>query len=81
MSQENLLEIPIGFSLAMSCVMGNRMVLNVREINHDSEAAKLLSGTGRPPDDEPSFFSPSGVLTQWELFELHRIQTDQDDYA
>jgi len=30
-----LLEIPVGFSVAISCVMANRLVLNVREVNRD----------------------------------------------
>jgi hypothetical protein len=32
-NQSTLLEIPIGFSVAMSCVLTNRIILNVREVN------------------------------------------------
>ncbi|KAF8993604.1 hypothetical protein BDQ17DRAFT_128569 [Cyathus striatus] len=36
----SLLEVPIGFSVAMSCVLGNRIVLNVREVNEDIERSR-----------------------------------------
>ncbi|KAF9447562.1 hypothetical protein P691DRAFT_706549 [Macrolepiota fuliginosa MF-IS2] len=32
-AQQSLLEIPIGFSVAMSCVLSNRVILNVRDAN------------------------------------------------
>ncbi|KAF5383063.1 hypothetical protein D9615_004822 [Tricholomella constricta] len=41
-AQQNLLEIPIGFSVALSCVLGNRMILNVREVNRNIERARSL---------------------------------------
>lgn len=31
--QQTLLEVPIGFSVAMSCVLANRIILNVRAAN------------------------------------------------
>jgi hypothetical protein len=37
----SLLEVPIGFSVAMSCVLANRIILNVREINRDLELSKI----------------------------------------
>jgi len=40
-ASESVLEIPIGFSVAMSCVMGNRIILNVRKMN------KILSHSDR----------------------------------
>jgi len=36
-ASQNLLEVPIGFSVALSCVMGNRVILNVRGVNKDLE--------------------------------------------
>lgn len=32
---DNLIEIPLGFSIAMSCVMGNRLILNVRHLHKE----------------------------------------------
>lgn len=32
---DNLIEIPLGFSLTMSCVMGNRLILNVRHLHKE----------------------------------------------
>ncbi|KAJ8508721.1 hypothetical protein ONZ45_g9042 [Pleurotus djamor] len=37
---QSLLEVPIGFSVAMSCVLGNRIILNVRRTTRDAERAK-----------------------------------------
>ncbi|KAF4564007.1 hypothetical protein EYR36_003256 [Pleurotus pulmonarius] len=37
---QSLLEVPIGFSVAMSCVLGNRIILNVRRTTRDAELAK-----------------------------------------
>jgi len=33
----DLLEVPIGFTIAFSCVLGNRVILNVRKINDELE--------------------------------------------
>ncbi|KAL0958455.1 hypothetical protein HGRIS_000597 [Hohenbuehelia grisea] len=61
----NLLEVPIGFSVAMSCVLGNRVILNVRRT---AERAKRreeekADGTNAKSSDRmvggnTSFFSP-----------------------
>ncbi|GLB38914.1 hypothetical protein LshimejAT787_0600760 [Lyophyllum shimeji] len=40
-ASQNLLEIPIGFSVALSCVMGNHIVLNVRQVNRELELARI----------------------------------------
>jgi len=34
---DTLIEIPIGFSVAMSCVMGNRLLLNTREVVRETK--------------------------------------------
>jgi len=39
-ARQTLLEIPIGFSVALSCVLGNRVILNVREVNRELEQAR-----------------------------------------
>jgi len=44
-ASQNLLEIPVGFSVALSCVMGNRIVLNVREVNRELELARSFEKT------------------------------------
>jgi len=35
--QVGLIEIPVGFTVAMSCVMGNRLILNVRQMKRQME--------------------------------------------
>ncbi|THU86307.1 hypothetical protein K435DRAFT_368979 [Dendrothele bispora CBS 962.96] len=42
----DMLEIPIGFSVAMSCVLGNRVILNVRAANRDiAELESKMAGS------------------------------------
>jgi len=36
-SQPGLIEIPVGFAVAMSCIMGNRLILNVRLMKRKME--------------------------------------------
>lgn len=36
--QLGIIEIPAGFTIAMSCVMGNRLILNVRLLKREMEA-------------------------------------------
>jgi hypothetical protein len=38
--QMSLLEIPIGFSAAMSCVLANRVILNVRKASREVEQSR-----------------------------------------
>ncbi|KAJ3537705.1 hypothetical protein NMY22_g5485 [Coprinellus aureogranulatus] len=44
-----LLEVPIGFSVAMSCVLANRLILNVREVNRTLEQSKPSQQQDRTP--------------------------------
>lgn len=36
-AQAGLLEAPVGFTIAMSCVIGNRLILNVRNLKREME--------------------------------------------
>jgi len=57
-----LIEIPAGFTVAMSCVMGNRLILNVRSlkremeqsIEHRDKSIFHLPLTTNPRDETPS---------------------------
>ncbi|TFK63432.1 hypothetical protein BDN72DRAFT_321713 [Pluteus cervinus] len=40
LARQTLLEVPIGFSVALSCVLGNRIILNVRQVNRDLDLTK-----------------------------------------
>lgn len=35
--QVGLIEVPVGFAVAMSCVMGNRLILNVRYMKREMD--------------------------------------------
>lgn len=43
----SLLEIPIGFTVALSCALGNRVILNVRKANREAEQ-NGVNVDGRP---------------------------------
>ncbi|KAG6906469.1 hypothetical protein DXG01_013796 [Tephrocybe rancida] len=59
---QNLLEIPIGFSVALSCVMGNRISLNVRDVNRELEQARLSGKMGGQSQGLDSGGSRSKIL-------------------
>jgi len=47
-----LVEIPIGFSVAMSCIMGNRLLLNIRETVRDTDLDAQILTSGYVSDIE-----------------------------
>ncbi|KIK52143.1 hypothetical protein GYMLUDRAFT_251492 [Collybiopsis luxurians FD-317 M1] len=50
----NFFEVPIPFSLALSCTFGNRTILNVREAHRDAhQTMAVASGPRRPTTDTP----------------------------
>jgi len=69
----NLVEVPIGFAVAMSCVMGNRLLLNVRETVWKPNPSDIdLS--------DPLFQISSRQLLSFELEELRTPRCrDSDD--
>lgn len=50
-SQDDFLEVPLGFSIAMSCVMGNRLIFNVRHLHKEMIGSALPSDAN---ESEPS---------------------------
>jgi len=78
----NLLGVPIGFSLAMSCVLANRVVLNVRQINRDLNLSKQPLRTSQKGDEDQcgpynsSFCSP-GELSQFEMQRLRTMRAEK----
>ncbi|KAL1687828.1 hypothetical protein GGG16DRAFT_116562 [Schizophyllum commune] len=61
----SLLELPIGFAVAVSCVLGNRMMFNIRQASLDTQRTKLPvrspSSAGR---NCSSPYSASGSLSR-----------------
>ncbi|TFK22997.1 hypothetical protein FA15DRAFT_670925 [Coprinopsis marcescibilis] len=79
----SLLEVPIGFSVAMSCVLANRIILNVRVVNRDLELSKLpVSNEVKDITFSDSYlnveqdksFGNCGTLTQYEMDELRMMR-------
>lgn len=77
--QTSLLEVPVGFSVAMSCVLANRVIFNVREVNRDMDRSKNTSqqAIGKQQATWASFYSP-GCLTQFEMDQLRSMRVELD---
>ncbi|KAJ7917200.1 hypothetical protein B0H13DRAFT_1995645 [Mycena leptocephala] len=76
----NLLEIPIAFSVALSCCLGNRMILNVREVNREIQSTKehtVESIKHQSRETRASFFGPTEQLTDIEMAQLRSMRADQ----
>ncbi|KAF5337825.1 hypothetical protein D9758_015718 [Tetrapyrgos nigripes] len=58
----DMLEIPIGFSIAMSCVLGNRVILNVRLANREIEESKVAATSSNHP---PGFDQQHSHAQSW----------------
>jgi len=89
-----LMEVPVGFTLAMSCVLANRVLFNVREVG---SKVKTFSESRRPVNHKSdqsmidmSFCSP-GTLSQFEMGQLRSMRmahpledifevSDEEDY-
>ena len=72
------MEVPIGFTIAMSCVLANRVLLNVKEAG---KTVNTLSVSGKAPCTprydtslgDLSFCSP-GTLSQFEMGQLRSMR-------
>ncbi|KAJ3537703.1 hypothetical protein NMY22_g5483 [Coprinellus aureogranulatus] len=84
-----LIEVPITFSVAMSCVLANRMMLNVRELNHETTLS-ISSGQAhqnvrwdnsmrhvgsQQGVSHVSFAENGGVLKQYEMDVLRGLKS------
>ncbi|KAF7761954.1 hypothetical protein Agabi119p4_9946 [Agaricus bisporus var. burnettii] len=67
LARQTLLEIPIGFTVAMSCVLANRVVLNVREANQSLEEPEIHS--------IQVMIDENGVRTQFSDIEMAGLRS------
>jgi len=49
---DDFLEVPLGFSIAMSCVMGNRLILNVRHLHKEMVGSIIPDSVSEPSKDK-----------------------------
>lgn len=86
----DLLEIPIGFTVALSCVLGNRVILNVLNVKRADQNLERNGPRGRtdahPPDAAEGSFSPSGVpsaghLSNVEMFQLRSLRSHHSSHG
>ncbi|KAJ7031688.1 hypothetical protein C8F04DRAFT_1109448 [Mycena alexandri] len=75
----NLLEIPIAFSVALSCCLGNRMILNVREVHREMEDSRRTEDSikHQARQTRSSFFGPSEPLSTIEMGQLRSMRAEQ----
>ncbi|KAJ3814337.1 hypothetical protein EV368DRAFT_62483 [Lentinula lateritia] len=79
----DLLEVPIGFSIAFSCVLGNRVIFNVRKVNQEmKESSETTTNDGTDKldsldDPEP----PSDTLTDFEMAQLRSLRAESIEGA
>ncbi|KAG5636292.1 hypothetical protein H0H81_008521 [Sphagnurus paluster] len=71
--QQNIIEIPVGFAVAMSCVLGNRIILNVRSVNKEERATRA----SEKPLSHAHNRSRSVVLVQSSEKSLSEIEMGQ----
>ena len=72
-----LLEVPIGFTLAMSCVLANRVVLNVRragQVVNLTDSRKPMTGQEHNEHDGSS--CSRGALSRHEMVQLRSMRSD-----
>ncbi|KAJ3841158.1 hypothetical protein F5878DRAFT_30965 [Lentinula raphanica] len=72
-----LLEVPIGFSIAFSCVLGNRVIFNVRKVNQemkeDSEPSMRNGKHNNDTDYEDQEFD---TITDYEMAQLRSLRAE-----
>ncbi|KAJ6503889.1 hypothetical protein C8R45DRAFT_894985 [Mycena sanguinolenta] len=75
----NLLEIPIAFAVALSCCLGNRMILNVREVNREMDSETHTGDTVKHQvrQTRSSIFGPSQQLSDIEMAQLRSMRAEQ----
>lgn len=65
------IEIPIGFAVALSCVMGNRLCLNVRGVIRDKRDIPTLSEVQAPPS--------IGAMPVWHVDGVSELSLCEED--
>ncbi|KAJ4468889.1 hypothetical protein J3R30DRAFT_3827558 [Lentinula aciculospora] len=73
----DLLEVPIGFSIAFSCVLGNRVILNVRKVNQEmAECSETTTDDGFGKEGSLDQPPESDTLTDFEMAQLRSLRTE-----
>ncbi|KAJ3776446.1 hypothetical protein FB446DRAFT_785141 [Lentinula raphanica] len=72
-----LLEVPIGFSIAFSCVLGNRVILNVRKVNQEmKEDSEPSMRNGKHNNDVDYEDQESDTITDYEMAQLRSLRAE-----
>ncbi|KIK52144.1 hypothetical protein GYMLUDRAFT_371607, partial [Collybiopsis luxurians FD-317 M1] len=72
-------EVPIPFAFALSCVFGNRTILNVREFHSEVQGAKVpLAGPRRPRLDHPARTTSGSNFSEAYILDDMRIKSHED---
>ncbi|KAI3616519.1 hypothetical protein WG66_011600 [Moniliophthora roreri] len=78
----NYLEVTVGFSVAMSCVLGNRVIINVRQVNKEMETEKKsrerTNSVKKSKIPEPEPVIDCDTLTDIEMAQLRTMRVDYE---
>ncbi|PPR05320.1 hypothetical protein CVT26_011579, partial [Gymnopilus dilepis] len=77
MAPTTLLEVPVGFTVAMSCVVASRVVLNVRQVSRDVDSNLPTSQIPTSRAGYGTSFCSPGNLTDFEMDQLRSMRAER----
>lgn len=72
----DLLEIPIGFSVTFSCVMSNRIILNVRQASQNYIESKATGHTEKDSNKPADLLVDEGYVSDIEMMQLRSMRSE-----
>ncbi|KAF8811627.1 hypothetical protein BYT27DRAFT_7183770 [Phlegmacium glaucopus] len=76
LARNTLRGVPVGFSVAMSCVLANRAVLNARKMGKSISRSRIIEDSAERYDTIKSF-GVSGTLNVLELDQLRTMRSEK----
>lgn len=61
----------------MSCVLANRVVLNIRSVNRDANSTRLPVTSQKSINSHHAIFTPAETLTSFEMNTLRKMRVAQ----
>ncbi|KAK0217404.1 hypothetical protein EDD85DRAFT_869105 [Armillaria nabsnona] len=77
----DLLEIPIGFSVTFSCVMSNRIILNVRRASQNDMESKATASPEKDSNKPVDLLVDDGYVSDIEMMQLRSMRSEHRQLA
>ncbi|KAK0439348.1 hypothetical protein EV421DRAFT_1713575 [Armillaria borealis] len=77
----DLLEIPIGFSVTFSCVMSNRIILNVRRASQNYIESKATGPPEKDSNKPVDLLVDDGYVSDIEMMQLRSMRSEHRQLA